>query len=67
MEPSEILRVRLPKSLADALRQQAKVLKVEKPDLARVALARGLMGMQPERSVAPQTEMVAVTQRIIGG
>ena len=49
----EILRVRLPKALADALSQQALDLKVGKPDLARVVIGRGLLGLRHDRAILP--------------
>lgn len=45
MEQSKILRYRVPLALDRELNRQCIALKVNKPDLARIALARGLAGI----------------------
>jgi hypothetical protein len=56
MASSVILRVRLPLVLNNALEQQAHQLRVEKPDLARIVIARGLLGLEHDTKILPLAE-----------
>jgi hypothetical protein len=44
-EQTEILRVRLPKRLFADLRRKATAMKLRTPEVARVAIARGMIGL----------------------
>lgn len=55
-EQSEILRVRLPKRLFADIRKNATALKLRPPEVARLAIARGMVGMTPTTTKQPRSE-----------
>ena len=59
---STILRVRVPKVLADELDRQAKTLRVGKPDLARIVFARGMMKLRRDLPISKGTSPATTGQ-----
>lgn len=52
---TEILRVRLPKQLYADLRKTATAMKLRPPEVARFAIARGMIGLDtPQPVTQPQ-------------
>lgn len=55
-EPSVIMRTRVPKRLSTDIHKAAAVLKLKPPEIARIAMARGMIGMIPTTAKQPESE-----------